>query len=116
MPPYHFDGVHCRDSQGAFVPVAQCRRKKKPGGQLGHVAWGEAKKVIQTLESNSRAITRLQKKEKPTSVDKDRHKKLSYMNDGIMQVASKLGLECVCYRDDKCACRLEKGGKYEWQK
>lgn len=22
----HFDGVHCRDGQGVFVPVSQCRR------------------------------------------------------------------------------------------
>lgn len=27
---YKFDGVHCRDGEGQFVPVAQCRRKRKP--------------------------------------------------------------------------------------
>lgn len=25
----YFDGVHCRDGSGAFVPVAQCRGKRK---------------------------------------------------------------------------------------
>jgi len=26
----YFDGTKCRDKHGAFVPVAQCRRKKVP--------------------------------------------------------------------------------------
>lgn len=26
---YYLDGIHCRDSQGAFVPVRQCRKKKR---------------------------------------------------------------------------------------
>lgn len=108
MPPYHFDGLHCRDSQGAFVPVAQCRRKKKPGGGLGHVTIGEARKITAALNKYSR--------EKQHYINEGYDEEATWFHgkrEAVIDLASDFGLRCECRKvrrkeQERCSCGVSK--------
>lgn len=103
----YFDGVHCRDSDGKFVPVPQCTgRRKIPKGATGTLGQAYPKEDVKRAMSFPVTKQRLAKRienymdayaarasRRAGSFPPAEKSRLL----GMEQMAWRLGVSCSCY-------------------
>jgi len=102
----YFDGVHCRDSQGKFVPVPQCRgkRKKRTGNTKGLGETFSIEDITTPLRfpvSKQKLAPRIQTYMRSIAValprsTGERYEAIKARLFGMEELAWRIGVNCSC--------------------